>query len=101
LATTSFVAQPNAGFFQLSSVEFGQIHCLIVVVEGEDISILLGIVRCLVFFAFSVSVCGLAMSPLGTNRTTCDVRNSVAIEGKADITRGAVSVAINPRRTSP
>jgi hypothetical protein len=65
LATTAFVAQSNAGFFQLSSVEFGQIHCLIVVVEGENISILLGIVRCLVFFAFSVLVCGLAMSPLG------------------------------------
>ena len=64
MATTAFVAQPNAGFFQLSSVEFGQIHCLIVVVEGENISTLLGIVRCLVFFAFSVSVCGLAMSPL-------------------------------------
>jgi hypothetical protein len=35
------------------------------------------------------------MSPFGTNRTTCDVRNSVAIEGKADITRAAVSVAID------
>jgi hypothetical protein len=37
-------------------------------------------------------------SAFGTNRTTCDVRNSVAIEGKADITRVAVSVAFNPKQ---
>ena len=31
----------------------------------------------------------------GTNRTTCDACDSVATEGKADMTRAAVSVAID------
>jgi hypothetical protein len=37
-------------------------------------------------------------SAIGTNRTTCDVRNSAAIEGQADMTRVAVSVAFNRKQ---
>jgi hypothetical protein len=46
--------------------------------------------------AHGLTCCRLDPVANGTNRATCDVCNSIAIEGKADVTRAAVSVAIDP-----